>query len=80
MRDIAVPFHDRQRIARERAGKNVDVREHGAERTSDNGGARGGRTQGVGFCTLGISGGNIATGEESLTCERSHDAVCDGVH
>ena len=53
MRDVAVPLHDGQGIARERAGKDVDVGEHRAEGASNDCGARGGRTQRAGFAAFG---------------------------
>jgi hypothetical protein len=80
MRDVSVPFHDREGIARQRAGKNVDVREHRAESAGDDGGARGGRTQRAGFGITAYSSGNVTASEKGFAGQSAHNAMRNRVH
>jgi len=80
MRDVAMPLHDRERIACQRPGKYVDIGKHGAEGAADNRSARSGRAQRAGHDSIGNYGRDITAGEERLSGKRAHNSVCEGIH
>ena len=80
MRNVAMPLHDRERIARQRPGKDVDVGERCTEGTSHDRSARGGRAQRMAHAPSGGSGRDITTGKERLSGQSAHNSVCDRIH
>src|SRR5579864_5437175 len=80
MRDVAVPLHDRERIVCQQPRNYIGIGEHCAEGTSNDGGARGGRTQRAGLAASGKSSGNVAASEQGLSYQCAHNSVCDRIH
>ncbi len=60
---VAMPLHDCKRIVRQRPGKYVDVRKHGADGAAKNGNSRSRRAQCAGYASFADFGGDVAAGK-----------------